>query len=231
MAAEIFGREGGLGRGRGGHMHLFDPDVHFSCSGIIAEGCRPRSGRRSRSRAARATGWRSRSPVRAPRTRARSTSRSTWPRCGSCRWCSWSRTTTGRSRCRATPPPASRPTPTGPPPTAYRASGSTTTTWKPSTRRPVTRSPGRAPGRGRRCSRSTPLRLWGHFEGDPQAYRPELADVPARDPIPAYEQRLTRGRHPGRGRGTGRQGRGIGQGREGDRVREVQPGSRAGDGA
>ena len=25
MAAEIFGRETGLGRGRGGHMHLFDP--------------------------------------------------------------------------------------------------------------------------------------------------------------------------------------------------------------
>jgi TPP-dependent pyruvate/acetoin dehydrogenase alpha subunit len=35
------------------------------------------------------------------------------------------------------------------------------------------------------------LRLWGHFEGDPQAYRPELADVPGKDPIPAYEQRLT----------------------------------------
>ena len=35
------------------------------------------------------------------------------------------------------------------------------------------------------------LRLWGHFEGDPQAYRPELADVPGQDPIPAYEQRLT----------------------------------------
>jgi len=34
------------------------------------------------------------------------------------------------------------------------------------------------------------LRMWGHFEGDPQAYRPELAKVPARDPIPAYETRL-----------------------------------------
>ena len=30
MTAEIFGREGGLGHGRGGHMHLFDPAVHFS---------------------------------------------------------------------------------------------------------------------------------------------------------------------------------------------------------
>jgi acetoin:2,6-dichlorophenolindophenol oxidoreductase subunit alpha len=38
MAAEIFGRVDGLGKGRGGHMHLFDPATHFSCSGIIAEG-------------------------------------------------------------------------------------------------------------------------------------------------------------------------------------------------
>lgn len=38
LAAEIFGRVGGLCRGRGGHMHLFDPDRHFSCSGIVAEG-------------------------------------------------------------------------------------------------------------------------------------------------------------------------------------------------
>ena len=38
MAAEIYGRETGLCRGKGGHMHLFDPVTHFSCSGIIAEG-------------------------------------------------------------------------------------------------------------------------------------------------------------------------------------------------
>ena len=44
MAAEIFGRETGLGRGRGGHMHLFDPATHFSCSGIIAEGYPPALG-------------------------------------------------------------------------------------------------------------------------------------------------------------------------------------------
>ncbi|MGB9867759.1 MAG: thiamine pyrophosphate-dependent dehydrogenase E1 component subunit alpha [Bacillota bacterium] len=35
MTAEIFGKVTGLGRGKGGHMHLFDPDVHFGCSGII----------------------------------------------------------------------------------------------------------------------------------------------------------------------------------------------------
>ncbi len=38
MSAEIFGKETGLGKGKGGHMHLFDPDVKFSCSGIIAAG-------------------------------------------------------------------------------------------------------------------------------------------------------------------------------------------------
>jgi len=44
MTAEIFGRESGLGKGKGGHMHLFDPDVNFACSGIIAEGCPPATG-------------------------------------------------------------------------------------------------------------------------------------------------------------------------------------------
>jgi len=44
MTAEIFGRTTGLGKGKGGHMHLFDPDVNFACSGIIAEGCPPAAG-------------------------------------------------------------------------------------------------------------------------------------------------------------------------------------------
>ncbi len=44
MTAEIFGRETGLCKGKGGHMHLFDPDVNFACSGIIAEGCPPAVG-------------------------------------------------------------------------------------------------------------------------------------------------------------------------------------------
>ncbi len=38
MAAEIFGRESGLGRGKGGHMHLFSVEPNFGCSGIIGEG-------------------------------------------------------------------------------------------------------------------------------------------------------------------------------------------------
>jgi pyruvate dehydrogenase E1 component alpha subunit len=34
------------------------------------------------------------------------------------------------------------------------------------------------------------LRLWGQFEGDAQAYRKELEDVPGRDPLPTYERTL-----------------------------------------
>ncbi len=44
MAAEIFGKETGLGKGKGGHMHLFDPDVRFSCSGIVGAGMPPAVG-------------------------------------------------------------------------------------------------------------------------------------------------------------------------------------------
>ncbi len=35
MAAEIFGKKTGLGKGKGGHMHLFDANVNFGCSGIV----------------------------------------------------------------------------------------------------------------------------------------------------------------------------------------------------
>ena len=44
MTAEIFGRETGLSSGKGGHMHLFDPEANFACSGIIAQGCPPAAG-------------------------------------------------------------------------------------------------------------------------------------------------------------------------------------------
>lgn len=44
MAAEIFGKKNGLSGGRGGHMHLFDADVNFACSGIIAQGMGPAVG-------------------------------------------------------------------------------------------------------------------------------------------------------------------------------------------
>lgn len=44
MTAEIFGKVTGLGRGKGGHMHLFDPERRFSCSGIVGASLPPACG-------------------------------------------------------------------------------------------------------------------------------------------------------------------------------------------
>ena len=44
MVAEIFGKKTGLSGGRGGHMHLFDANVNFACSGIIGQGMGPAVG-------------------------------------------------------------------------------------------------------------------------------------------------------------------------------------------
>lgn len=44
MTAEMFGKVTGLGKGKGGHMHLFDPVNRFSCSGIIGASLPPACG-------------------------------------------------------------------------------------------------------------------------------------------------------------------------------------------
>ena len=44
MTAEMFGKATGLGRGKGGHMHLFDPEHKFSCSGIVGASLPPACG-------------------------------------------------------------------------------------------------------------------------------------------------------------------------------------------
>ncbi|MBW6495926.1 MAG: thiamine pyrophosphate-dependent dehydrogenase E1 component subunit alpha [Burkholderiaceae bacterium] len=44
MTAEMFGKATGLGKGKGGHMHLFDPEHKFSCSGIIGASLPPACG-------------------------------------------------------------------------------------------------------------------------------------------------------------------------------------------
>ncbi len=38
MMAEIFGKKTGLCQGKGGHMHLFEPAIHFGCGGIVGGG-------------------------------------------------------------------------------------------------------------------------------------------------------------------------------------------------
>ncbi len=44
LAAECFGKVTGLCRGKGGHMHLFDLENKFSCSGIVGAGMPPACG-------------------------------------------------------------------------------------------------------------------------------------------------------------------------------------------
>lgn len=44
MTAEMFGKETGLGKGKGGHMHLFDAAHKFSCSGIVGASMPPACG-------------------------------------------------------------------------------------------------------------------------------------------------------------------------------------------
>lgn len=44
MSAELLGKKAGLSQGKGGHMHIYDPDVNFASSGIIAEGMAPAAG-------------------------------------------------------------------------------------------------------------------------------------------------------------------------------------------
>jgi TPP-dependent pyruvate/acetoin dehydrogenase alpha subunit len=44
MAAELFGKATGLSGGKGGHMHLFDPEHNFSCSGIEGASLPPATG-------------------------------------------------------------------------------------------------------------------------------------------------------------------------------------------
>lgn len=44
LVAELFGRETGLSKGKGGHMHLFDSSIKFSCSGIVGASMPPALG-------------------------------------------------------------------------------------------------------------------------------------------------------------------------------------------
>jgi acetoin:2,6-dichlorophenolindophenol oxidoreductase subunit alpha len=190
MAAEIFGRETGLGRGRGGHMHLFDPRTHFSCSGIVAEGLPPAIGhafafkRDGGDRVAVAfTGegaanqgafheslnlaalWRL--PVVfviEDNEWAISVSRAASTAIGS-----------NADRAAAYGMPGQR-IEDNDVEAVYTAAGDA-----------VARA--RA-GDGPSLIEVHTVRLWGHFEGDAQGYRPDLADVGGRDPIPAYEARL-----------------------------------------
>ena len=191
MAAEIFGRETGLGRGRGGHMHLFDPAVHFSCSGIIAEGLPPALGQafafKGRGTDAIAVAVTGEGAANQGAFHESLNLAALWqlPVVFVVEDNDWA-ISVPRDASTAIASNAARAAAYGIPgqriedndvEAIYTAAGDA-----------VARA--RA-GEGPTLLEVHTLRLWGHFEGDPQAYRPELAEVGGLDPIPAYEARLT----------------------------------------
>ena len=190
MAAEIFGRETGLGRGRGGHMHLFDPRTHFSCSGIVAEGLPPAIGhafafkRAGGDRVAVAFTGEGAANQGAFHESLNLAALWQLPVVFVIEDNDWA-ISVARDASTAIGSNADRASGYGIPgqrvedndvEAVYTAAGDA-----------VTRA--RA-GDGPTLIEVRTVRLWGHFEGDAQGYRPDLADVPGRDPIAAYEALL-----------------------------------------
>ncbi|MBC7297896.1 MAG: thiamine pyrophosphate-dependent dehydrogenase E1 component subunit alpha [Demequina sp.] len=190
MTAEIFGREDGFGHGRGGHMHLFDPSNHFSCSGIIAEGLPPALGqafafkRQGNNRvvvAVTGEGAANQGAFHESLNLAALwklpvifvVEDNDWgisvPRAGS------TSVTSNAVRAAAYGMPGVR-VEDNSVEAVYAAGGEA-----------VARA--RAGG-GPSLIEVHTLRLWGHFEGDAEGYRPELKSVPDHDPIPRYRDEL-----------------------------------------
>ncbi|MEE6283255.1 thiamine pyrophosphate-dependent dehydrogenase E1 component subunit alpha [Georgenia sunbinii] len=190
MTAEIFGRETGLGRGRGGHMHLFDPDVHFSCSGIVAEGYPPALG------AAFAFTRRGTGGVAVAGTGDGGANQGAFheslnlaalwrlPVLFVVEDNAWG-ISVPRSTSTSVKSNAERAAAYGIP--GERVEDNDVDAVYEAAGRAISRA--RA-GEGPSLLEVVTIRMWGHFEGDAQGYRPDLADIPGLDPIPRYEQRL-----------------------------------------
>jgi pyruvate dehydrogenase E1 component alpha subunit len=190
MAAEIFGRETGLGRGRGGHMHLFDPATHFSCSGIIAEGYPPALGQayafRSKGSDRVAVAVTGEGAANQGAFHESLNLAALWklPVVFVVEDNDWG-ISVPRAESTAVASNAARGAAYDMP--AVRIEDNDVEAVYDAAGRAVARA--RA-GEGPSLIEVHTLRMWGHFEGDAQGYRPELAEVPARDPIPRYERTL-----------------------------------------
>jgi pyruvate dehydrogenase E1 component alpha subunit len=190
MTAEIFGRVDGLGKGRGGHMHLFAPEIHFSCSGIIAEGYPPALGqalafqRKGTDQVAVAVTGEGAANQGAVHESLNLASLWKLPVIFVVEDNDWG-ISVPRSASTCVPSNAVRAA-------GYDMPGerveenAVEAVWE-AAQRAVTRARN---GEGPSLLEVHTLRLWGHFEGDAQAYRGDLEGVPGRDPIPTYEQTL-----------------------------------------
>jgi pyruvate dehydrogenase E1 component alpha subunit len=190
LAAEIFGRETGLGRGRGGHMHLFDPATHFSCSGIIAEGYPPALGQafafrhRGTDRIAVAVTGEGAANQGAFHESLNLAALWKLPVVFIVEDNDWAISVPRRDST-AVPSNATRGAAYGMP--AERVEGNDVEAVYDVAETAVERA--RA-GEGPTLVEVHTLRMWGHFEGDAQGYRGDVEAVPELDPIPAYEARL-----------------------------------------
>ncbi|HET8601652.1 MAG TPA: thiamine pyrophosphate-dependent dehydrogenase E1 component subunit alpha [Segeticoccus sp.] len=190
MTAEIFGRVDGLGRGRGGHMHLFDPATHFSCSGIVAEGYPPALGqafafrRRGTDRVAVAVTGEGAANAGAFHESLNLAARWSLPVVFVVEDNDWG-ISVPRDASTAVDSNAARAAAYGIP--GERVEDNDVEAVHEATRQMVARA--RA-GEGPSLLEVHTLRLWGHFEGDAQGYRPDREKVSEDDPIPRYEKRL-----------------------------------------
>jgi acetoin:2,6-dichlorophenolindophenol oxidoreductase subunit alpha len=190
MTAEIFGRETGLGRGRGGHMHLFDPGTHFSCSGIIGEGLPPALGQafafKRAGTGAVAVAFAGEGAANAGVFHESINLASLWglPVIFVIEDNDWA-ISVPRHASTAIGNNADRAFAYGIP--GARVEDNDVEAVYTTAEEAVARA--RA-GEGPTLLEIHTLRLWGHFEGDPQVYRDDLDEVPDRDPIPRYEQHL-----------------------------------------
>lgn len=190
MTAEIFGRIDGLGKGRGGHMHLFDKSTHFSCSGIIAEGLPTALGiamafqRQGTDRVAVAVTGDGAANQGAFHESLNLAALWNLPVVFVVEDNHWG-VSVSKDKSTCIESNADRAVAYGMPgvlvkdnavEAVYAAAGGA-----------VERARG---GGGPTLIEVDTLRLWGHFEGDAQVYRPDLEGVAALDPIPIYERQL-----------------------------------------
>jgi TPP-dependent pyruvate/acetoin dehydrogenase alpha subunit len=191
MMAEIFGRTTGLCHGKGGHMHLFDPETHFSCSGIIAEGYPVACGqamafeREGSGRISVAVAGEGAANQGAFHESLNLAALWTLPVVFVIEDNDWA-ISVPRASSTAVASNADRAAGYGIP--GVRVEGNDVDAISEVAGEAVERA--RA-GQGPSLLEIHTVRLWGHFEGDAQAYRgAELDSLDERDPIPAYADRL-----------------------------------------
>jgi TPP-dependent pyruvate/acetoin dehydrogenase alpha subunit len=190
MTAEIFGRVDGLGKGRGGHMHLFDPAVHFSCSGIIAEGLPPAVGmalafkRQGSERVAVAVTGEGAANQGAFHESLNLAALWKLPVVFIIEDNDWG-ISVPRSASTCVTSNAARAAAYDMP--GLRVEDNAVDAVYEASAEAIARA---REGRGPSLIEVHTLRLYGHFEGDAQGYRSDLEGVPGRDPIPTYERQL-----------------------------------------